>query len=365
MISANPAHDSGRLIDTLGHYLVAIDGTELGKRIEIGAAPLTIGRHDHQTLVLKGDSEVSRVHARLSLVNGDVLAEDLGSTNGTFVDDVRITGTVTLREGSVIQVGKQLLKYERRSRRDVQRIHELDGDLHRASNYLLSMLPVPLGTGPVHADWCFVPSAQLGGDAFGYEWLNPTTFVFYLIDVSGHGAGAALHSVAVLNILRQRALAVDYENPGDVLSSLNARFQMERYNDLYFTMWYGVYRTDARSLTYASGGHHAAYLVPPDREAAVPLGTPALMIGAVPDYTYDVRQANVAAGSCLYLFSDGVFEIVGNDGRLWALEDFLPFLTAPLRPGTSEPERLYQLVRQAAQPGSLPDDFSLLAVTFQ
>jgi pSer/pThr/pTyr-binding forkhead associated (FHA) protein len=71
------------LADPLAHYLVVLEGTTPGKRLEIGAQPITIGR-GLQTLVCD-DKEVSRLHARVALVNGAVMAEDL-STNGTFVD---------------------------------------------------------------------------------------------------------------------------------------------------------------------------------------------------------------------------------------------------------------------------------------
>ena len=110
-----------------------------------------------------------------------------------------------MREGQVLRVGGQLITYERRSRRDIDRAEELDRDLRRASDYVLSLLPEPLTSGLVRAEWRFVPSTQLGGDAFGYYWLDLRTFVFYLVDVSGHGAGSAMHSVSVMNVLRQRA----------------------------------------------------------------------------------------------------------------------------------------------------------------
>jgi serine phosphatase RsbU (regulator of sigma subunit) len=349
----------------VAHYLVAVAGAEPGRRVEIGAEPITIGRDTRQTLVFAADNEVSRLHARVSMVNGEVVAEDLGSTNGTFVDAQKITAPVTLREGGVLQVGHQILKYERRSRSDVERTRELDRDLLKARNYVYSLLPAPLDAGTVRTDWCFVPSAHLGGDAFGYYWLDPGTFVFYLIDVSGHGIGAAMHSVTVLNVLRQRALPqVDFENPGQVLSTLNTRFQMDAHNGMYFTMWYGVYRTSDRTLVYASAGHHPAYVVEPGRRTAHPLGTPALMIGAMPDREYQVQQATIPPASALYLFSDGVFEIVTKDQQRWALSDFLPLLVEPPRPGTPETERLFHAVMQAAAPGPLEDDFSLMVVTF-
>jgi sigma-B regulation protein RsbU (phosphoserine phosphatase) len=139
---------------------------------------------------------------------------------------------------------------------------------------------------------------------------------------------------------------------------------MDGHNGLYFTMWYGVYRPRDRTLTYGSAGHHPAYLVPADRQTALPIGMPGFMIGALPEPTYEVNQTTVPAGSALYLFSDGVFEIVAKDGQRWGLSDFLPFLLEPAIPGTPEPERIYQAVRQASVSAQLEDDFSLVALTF-
>ena len=363
-ISPGRPLDAAPAPEVLGHYLVGIEGAVKGKRIEVGAQPVTIGRDAGQTLVF-ADTQVSRFHARVSLVNGEVVVEDLGSTNGTFVHTERITTPWTLRDGNVLRVGSQFLKYERRSRGDVKQAQDLHRDLNKASNYVFSLLPAPITTGPVRADWRFLPSTQLGGDAFGYDWLDQNTFVFYLIDVSGHGAGSAMHSVTVLNVLRQRALPnVDFRNPGEVLSSLNTRFQMDGHNGMYFTMWYGVFGTRDRTLSYSSGGHHPAYLVPSDRRAAQPLGSPALMVGALPNSEFEVHQTTVPAGSALYLFSDGVFDIETGEQERWTQSDFLPLLLGPPLPGTPEAERLYQAVRRVARPGPLDDDFSLMVVTF-
>ena len=359
-----PVSDGSLADEVIGHYLVVLQGTEPGKLIEITSAPITIGRDSQQTLVFQ-DAELSRRHARVTLANSEAVAEDLGSTNGTFVEGERIAKPVTLRHGNVVRIGSQVFRYERRSRRETERAEALDRDLLRASNYVLSLLPARLASGPVLAEWRFVPSAQLGGDAFGYYWLDPETFVFYLIDVSGHGAGSAMHSVTVLNVLRQRALPqVDFRDPASVLSSLNNRFQMDDHNGLFLTMWYGVYHTTDRTLTSGSAGHHPAYLVDRERRGAEPVGDSALMIGVMHNMTFPVRRTIVPHGSTLYLFSDGVFEIVTKDDQRWSREDFLPLLVAPMLPNAAEADRIYESVKQAAQPGPLDDDFSLLVVTF-
>jgi sigma-B regulation protein RsbU (phosphoserine phosphatase) len=175
-----------------------------------------------------------------------------------------------------------------------------------------------------------------------------------------------MHSVTVLNVLRQRALpGVDFQNPAEVLASLNDRFQMDTHNGMYFTMWYGVYRTATRALVYGSAGHNPSYLVPADRSVAQPVGMPALMIGAMPEVTYGVDQMTVPLGSALHVFSDGVFEIVTKDDQRWSLTDFLPLLTAPAEPGTSDVDRVHRAVIAAAKPGPLDDDFSLMIVRFE
>jgi serine phosphatase RsbU (regulator of sigma subunit) len=350
--------------DPMGHYLVVLEGTSPGKRLEIGADPITIGRAAGRTLVVE-DGDVSRSHARVALVNGAVIVEDLGSTNGTFVDSARVSGAAILKDGSMLRLGGQVIKYERRSKSDVKKAEELERDIKKATDYVSSLLPSPVAAGPVRATWRFVPSAQLGGDAFGYHWLDPGTFVFYLVDVSGHGVGAAMHSVTVLNVLRQRALPnVDFKNPPEVLASLNSRFQMDVHNGLYFTMWYGVYRTADRALRYGTAGHGPAFLVPPDRSEPQPLGMSAMMIGMMPDQTYEVKETTVPPDSTVFLFSDGAYEVATKDGGRWELENFLPLLTEAPAAGVPEPERIYRAVRQAAAPGPFEDDFSLLAITF-
>ena len=363
-ISRKPAAEATPVADAVGHYLVVLEGSVPGRRLEIGSEILTIGRGIKQTLVVD-DPDVSRVHLRVSLVAGEVVAEDMDSTNGTFVDGKPIKGAVTLKDGCVLRMGGQVIKYERRSRQDVKRTEELNRDIQKATDYVWSLLPAPIGNGQVLAEWRFVPSTQLGGDAFGYYWLDASTFVFYLVDVSGHGVGAAMHSVTVLNVLRQRALPhVDFKNPAEVLSSLNARFPMDSHNGLYFTMWYGVYNASTRTLAYGSAGHHPAFLVPIDRHEAQPLGMPALMIGILPDQAYEVQETVVPPGSRLFLFSDGAYEIVTKDQQRWGLSEFLPLLLDPVVPGQPETERVYRRVREAAASGPLEDDFSLIAVTF-
>src|SRR5580698_2233479 len=132
-------------------------------------------------------------------------------------------------------------------------------EMELAAHYVRSLLPEKLSKGSIRTDWRFVPSAELGGDSFGYHWLDDDHFAFYLLDVSGHGVGAALLSVSALNALRSQSLPqTDFREPGQVLTALNKAFPMEQQNGLFFTIWYGIYHRPTRRLHYAGGGHPPA-----------------------------------------------------------------------------------------------------------
>lgn len=331
------------------------------RRIPLQPLPVTIGRTPPADLVLEGGT-VSRRHCRLERSQDQVLVTDLGSTNGTFIDGVRVEGSVALRDGATLAIGAHRLRYQRRTAEEAAEAEAADRELQDAADYVFSILPAPIEEGPVQAEWFYQPSARLGGDAFGYQWLDQQHFAAFVLDVAGHGAAAALHAVSVVNVLRQRLLPeVDFHDPGAVIRSLNRMFPIERHNALFFTIWYGVYDAKQRNLSFATGGHHPAYLLAPGQQP-VPLATRNPSIGIVPDREMTTGRAAVPPDSALHLFSDGVFEIVDRDGRQWELAQVISLLPdASTRGG---PQRLYAAVRAAAQPGPLDDDFSALLLRF-
>jgi len=69
---------------------------------------LVIGR-DSSNSVAINDAEISRKHSRLSFQGGKYVLEDLGSTNGTFVNGQRLAGPVVLKAGDVVSLGEQIV----------------------------------------------------------------------------------------------------------------------------------------------------------------------------------------------------------------------------------------------------------------
>jgi hypothetical protein len=92
--------------------LVMHSGPTPGKIFELVQDELTIGRDIGNRIVIN-DPEVSRKHARLTMQSGGYVIEDLGSTNGTFVNNQRLIGPHMLRPGETIMLGEKIgLEYE-------------------------------------------------------------------------------------------------------------------------------------------------------------------------------------------------------------------------------------------------------------
>jgi hypothetical protein len=89
--------------------LVVIDGNRAGHAIPLSDLPITIGRAEDSTLVLT-DDYVSTHHARLVPRNDGWLVEDLGSTNGTYVDRRRVTALTPVPPGAKLRIGKTVLE---------------------------------------------------------------------------------------------------------------------------------------------------------------------------------------------------------------------------------------------------------------
>jgi phosphoserine phosphatase RsbU/P len=236
-------------------------------------------------------------------------------------------------------------------------------ELTQAAQYVRSMLPKPLD-GAVRTRWRFEPSSQLGGDFFGYDWIDGDHFALYLLDVSGHGVGAALLSVSVANVLRGRSLPdTDFKDPGAVLARLNDAFPMDRHDEKYFTIWYGVFDRVARKLSYASAGHPPALLLSgqaPDHARPVELGRGSLAIGMVPDLSFATATVSLEPYSKLYVFSDGAYEIHKQGGGMMKRAELMDYLALSSRP--IGPDEVWGYIQEVGGDEPLQDDFSLLEI---
>jgi sigma-B regulation protein RsbU (phosphoserine phosphatase) len=243
----------------------------------------------------------------------------------------------------------------------------LTNELNQAADYVRSLLP-PRLEGDVKTDSVFIPSTSLGGDSFGYHWIDADHLAIYLLDVCGHGVGAALLSISAINSLRSESLnGVDFRDPSQVLAGLNEVYQMEEHNDMFFTIWYGVYNKELSELTFANGGHPPPIAITgesPEKVETVLLDAEGLIIGGMPGQEYEKSKIKLKALTWLYLYCDGIYEVTRSDGSMLRLDDFIKIVRRLFDKDRSSPREIIEEIRRIQGSDVFDDDVSLMEVRF-
>jgi serine phosphatase RsbU (regulator of sigma subunit) len=253
----------------------------------------------------------------------------------------------------------------------------LANEISEAAAYIHSLLPKPINDGAVKTSWKHVPSSALGGDAFGYHYIDKDNLAIFLIDVCGHGVGSAMLCISAINSIRSQSLTdTDFKSPSSVLNGLNKAFPMEEQNLKYFTIWYGVYSPSSGVLKYASAGHPHAILIHDsdksnsskitENKELKKLATKRVAIGCFDHIDYIEETVHLNQNSKLYVFSDGVYEITDKKGIEMTLENFTELIMKDFNDLKHlQSEDIYKKIMQLKKDkGPLDDDFSIVELIF-
>lgn len=275
------------------------------------------------------------------------------------IQQLKLLGQIAERElrlGEVIRMQDDLLQ-TKNALIESQRL--INQQMDEALAYVLSLLPPEL-TEKVRASYQFLPSSTLGGDSFGFHWLDENHLAIYLLDVCGHGVGSALLSVSAMNVLKTQTLPdTDFFEPAAVLQALNRTFRMESHGGMFFTIWYGVLDVKGGRLRYSSAGHPPAVVVRPGH-APQPVGEPALPIGTFEHAQFETGETDVPSDAHLYVFSDGIYEVRQPDSTMGTYEQFLASLA-----GAPSATEVIRIVREKNQADAFDDDVSVLRIDRQ
>ncbi len=141
---------------------------------------------------------------------------------------------------------------------------------------------------------------------------------------------------------------------------------MERQNNLYFTLWYGVYHAPSRMLKFASGGHPPALLFKAETDGSIQsqrLTSSGMIIGVMEDMPFAAQSVEIPPGSRLFVPCDGCYEIRNAAGEM---QDYDAF-EAVMRSQATAPDPLEKLEAWAVEKRGaecLEDDFSIIQVQF-
>ncbi|MCR6630036.1 MAG: SpoIIE family protein phosphatase [Magnetospirillum sp.] len=234
----------------------------------------------------------------------------------------------------------------------------LQRELALAADIQRAMLPPPRDAGfPIHG--VNLPARGVSGDFFDVVELPGGRLAFAIADVSGKGMNAALLMAKTASLFR--CLAKRLDGPGALLAAIDSELAETGSAGMFVTMVAGVLDQASGRVVLSNAGHEPPLLDrggSPERiEGGMPpLGIdPSLFRGGCPESAVDLD------GGTLYLFTDGLTEAMGEDGRMLGSEGVQALLAR--HGGLSAPERLAAVIGAIAEDGAaLRDDVTLLAV---
>lgn len=247
-----------------------------------------------------------------------------------------------------------------------QSLSELKADQQAAYHIQRNMMPAEeIDICGVKAQHLIAPSLYLSGDFVDVFPVDENRVVFYLADVSGHGASSALVTVLLKNMTQ--GLVRDYRGASsdelpslsDVLQRINAEL-LETGVGKHLSMFVGAVDRSTGLLHYAVGGHHPMPLLTDERGTRYLQGR-GMPIGLFEQPIYDERVIELQWPFQITLFSDGILEVLPQKDML-SREEFVRAVVDNLR--GSSPEKLKQSL-MANFDGEAPDDIAIMTLVGQ
>jgi len=237
---------------------------------------------------------------------------------------------------------------------------QLQKDLEAAAVIQGAMLPPPARIGDVQFRGLYRPSSHIAGDTYNILRRTDGGIGFFQVDVAGHGAAAALVSVACHHALSQAILT---RNQGARLDEIAAQINDDWPDDLpYFTMILGEIDPRSRRASVVQAGHPSP-LVIRSNGTVEPIGEGGLPVGIIRAATYETLDFAFEPGDRILIYSDGLIEAENPQGeqfseaRLRKLVGDHATADAPALLDT-----LDDVLRKWRSSETLDDDLSVLAL---
>lgn len=227
---------------------------------------------------------------------------------------------------SRVESGIRILKLEKRlidREKELKHINEelkhslriIEEDVEAGKKIQFKLLPENnISFGHYKFDHYLQPSLFLSGDFLNYFLIDNDNVGFYFIDVAGHGASSSFVTVLVNSFITNYLDKYRLENlrtilsPPDLFDKLNTMLINENL-EKHLTIFYGIINLTQNLLSYSNAGQ-VPYPILSDEQGSRFLETKDLPLGLIGDLNHTEKRVELSEKSCLYLFSDGVLEVI-------------------------------------------------------
>jgi sigma-B regulation protein RsbU (phosphoserine phosphatase) len=250
---------------------------------------------------------------------------------------------------------RALLRHEREHHLDEERLAR---ELEMAARVQRELFPKALSATPgIDYTGACLPARGVSGDYYDFPPIGEGRLGLLLADVSGKGMPAALLGASLHAAVRAQADV----GCGETLSKVNRLLYDTSAADRFATVFYGIYDSATRVLTYANAGHCAPMLV--RDKSCTRLDSLTAPAGMWPTLESAERMVQLAPGDWLLVFSDGIPEATSEYGDEFGDERLLATLErVRSRTAAQVCDAIVEAVRQHANAQPQADDITLIAV---
>ena len=208
------------------------------------------------------------------------------------------------------------------------------------------------------------PAKEVGGDFYDFFLIDEDHLCMVMADVSGKGIPAALFMMAAKIILNNYAMIE--KAPAKILEDANNAICSNNREEMFVTVWLGILEISTGKLTAANAGHEYPIVMDPDKKFTVLKDQHGLVIGAMDGVSYQEYEMQLAPGSKLFLYTDGVPEATNTDKNMFGIDRLLDSLN---KDSANAPEEILKNVRQAVSDFTKGadqfDDLTMLCVEYK
>ena len=250
----------------------------------------------------------------------------------------------------------------------------MESELGVARNIQMGMLRADF---PSNVAAMLVPAKEVGGDL--YDFVQKGNYLYFTIgDVSGKGVPASL--MMAITRAGLRFVAGMEQTMDKLLERVNVSVIDTNSNDMFVTLFMGRINIETRRMEYCNAGHNPIIVVPPDGEPYYLKAKPNLAIGLFEDFVYESESLDLAAGTRLILYTDGVNEAErleresaeqqsssSTDKELFGNDRLLAWAGSDLVRNTHTSEKdvvdsLYKEVQQFTEGNPQNDDITIMSI---
>lgn len=283
---------------------------------------------------------LERVHAKMLRLAHDDLTVEITSRPRLAEIQAMYDALAIFKENALRRERMQA-ELARLNDRVVEANHAMTAELEAAARVQAAQLPASCDLPGARFHTFYRPSRMIAGDSYDYVVLPDGRTRLFQIDVSGHGAAAALVSVMSHQAVKSALQAAEPEEP---LVSIVGRINRDWNEDLpYFTLLLVEIDPRARIARIVQAGHPPLLRLP--RHGALQtVGDGGMPVGALPWAEYEERTCFFQPGDRLLLTTDGLAEAADGTGTLFGDDRYLDLLS---RHGRSDAQDLFAAIDAA------------------